>query len=214
MADYEAQIEHNILEHEEEEPSANTTRRAVLQAAIGVGVAGTVLSTLYVGAGLVPKKVFTPENEPLAAGDILVYAQGPNQNKPINPADLKVDVLQIIAYPMNPKTNVVKGSDPNNTVLIVKIQPSRLTPATAKGAVDGIVAYSGVCKHLGCIVSNWDPNLEQFVCPCHQGHYDPANSGKVMSGPPPKPIPQLPIKIENNQIIAMAFFLAPPGVNA
>lgn len=214
MADYEANIEREIHLHDDEEPAANATRRAVLQAAIGVGLAGAALSTLYVGAGLVPKKVLTPESEPIAAGDVLVYAQGANKGKPVNPADLKVDALQVIAYPMNPGNSVVKGGDPNNTVLLIKLEPSKLQPGTAKGAAEGVVAYSGVCKHLGCIVSNWDPKLEQFVCPCHQGHYDPANGGKVMSGPPPAPIPQLPIKIENNQIVAAAFFVAPPGVNA
>lgn len=211
MADQEAKLEHEIHAHEDEDPAIHATRRAVLQAAIGMGVAGTLLSTLYVGAGLVPKKVVTPENEPLAAGDILVYAQGDNKDKPISPADLKLGGPQTIAYPMNPKTNVVKGGDPNNTVLVVKLEPSRLSPATAKDAAGGIVAYSGVCKHLGCIVSNWEASTEDFVCPCHQGHYDPANGGKVVSGPPPKPIPQLPIKVENNQIIATAFFVAEPG---
>lgn len=211
MADYETKIEHDIHAYDDEEPAANATRRAVLQAAIGVGLAGTLLSTLYVGAGLVPKKVVTPENEPLAAGDILVYAQGDNKGKPISPTDLKPGGPQTIAYPMNPKNNVVKGGDPNNTVLLVKLEPGKLSPETAKNAAEGVVAYSGVCKHLGCIVSNWEAPTQDFVCPCHQGHYDPANGGKVVSGPPPKPIPQLPIKVENNQIVATAFFIAPPG---
>ncbi len=47
----------------------------------------------------------------------------------------------------------------------------------------GVKAYSAVCTHLGCIV-DYDATSSQIVCPCHDGHFNPA-SGGVVSGPPP-----------------------------
>ena len=60
-----------------------------------------------------------------------------------------------------------------------------------------IVAFSAVCTHLGCIVQ-WEKEKQDFLCPCHGGHYD-AN-GAVISGPPPKPLARLPFAVANGNI--------------
>ncbi|MFQ5632679.1 MAG: ubiquinol-cytochrome c reductase iron-sulfur subunit [bacterium] len=57
--------------------------------------------------------------------------------------------------------------------------------------------FSPVCSHTGCNVA-WQDAREVFVCPCHNGTYD--SEGKVISGPPPKPLKKLPVKIENDQV--------------
>jgi Rieske Fe-S protein len=41
------------------------------------------------------------------------------------------------------------------------------------------------CTHLGCPVS-WSAAQDQFLCPCHEGVFDA--QGKVVSGPPPRPL--------------------------
>lgn len=212
MAEHEMHHDHDHHhDHHQEDPKAHATRRAVLQAAIGVGVGTTVLSTLFVGVGLVPKKEITPDKEPIAEGDILVYGQGPNKGQPIKAADIETNTLQITAYPMNPESKVIKDKEANNTVIVVRLDPSVLDATTAQAATEGIVAYSGVCKHLGCIVSQWDSAKQEFVCVCHQGHYDPKASGKVVSGPPPAPIPQLPVKVEAGELVVAGDFLGEPG---
>ena len=61
-------VEHAIDPAKEQQE--HIKRRAVLQAAIGVGVGLSVLSTLYVGVGFIPKVVVTPEKAPVKAGDI------------------------------------------------------------------------------------------------------------------------------------------------
>lgn len=48
----------------------------------------------------------------------------------------------------------------------------------------GFYAISGVCTHLGCVVSK---TQEGFFCPCHGSRFDP--SGKVKAGPAPRPLP-------------------------
>ena len=57
--------------------------------------------------------------------------------------------------------------------------------------------FSPVCSHTGCNVA-WQDARSEFVCPCHNGTYD--SEGKVISGPPPKPLKKLPVKIENDQV--------------
>jgi menaquinol-cytochrome c reductase iron-sulfur subunit len=63
---------------------------------------------------------------------------------------------------------------------------------------DKLFALSATCTHLGCNV-RWREETSQFVCPCHAGIYD-ENGGNV-SGPPPKPLMQLPAKIEDDVVL-------------
>jgi len=60
------------------------------------------------------------------------------------------------------------------------------------------VAFSAVCTHAGCTVQ-FDPSGMQFVCPCHGGTYD-AKTGRVLAGPPPSPLPSIPVHIVNGEI--------------
>lgn len=198
---------------EPEAPEAHATRRAVLQAAIGMGAGAAVLSTLYVGAGLIPKKEITPDREPIAQGDVLVYSQGPKRGQPINPAELKPGAEMIVAYPMNPESQVVKGAELKNTLLVMKLDPATLDAETAKLAAEGVVVYSGVCKHLGCVVSNWVADKQLMLCPCHGAQYDPKESGKALIVAP-KPLGQFPIKLENNRIVIAGEPTRPIGVEA
>lgn len=59
------------------------------------------------------------------------------------------------------------------------------------------VAMSNVCTHLGCRV-RWIAEQEQFFCPCHNGVFD--KDGKVISGPPPRPLDRYEVKVENDQL--------------
>ncbi|MDO8580712.1 MAG: Rieske 2Fe-2S domain-containing protein [Candidatus Omnitrophota bacterium] len=51
---------------------------------------------------------------------------------------------------------------------------------------DGVKAFSAICTHLGCVVA-WDAAKKQIECPCHAGVFD--LDGRVVSGPPPRPLP-------------------------
>ena len=62
---------------------------------------------------------------------------------------------------------------------------------------DEVIAISATCTHLGCIVT-YDEEENYFKCPCHNGRYDA--EGKVISGPPPKPLRRHETKIEEGKI--------------
>lgn len=57
--------------------------------------------------------------------------------------------------------------------------------------------FSDVCTHLACRVS-WNPEAQQYMCPCHEGHYDIL--GNNIYGPPPRPLDEFVTKIENGYL--------------
>jgi menaquinol-cytochrome c reductase iron-sulfur subunit len=62
------------------------------------------------------------------------------------------------------------------------------------------VAMSNICTHLGCRV-RWIAEQEEFFCPCHNGVY--SKDGKVVSGPPPRPLDQYQVKVEDDQVYVL-----------
>jgi cytochrome b6-f complex iron-sulfur subunit len=66
---------------------------------------------------------------------------------------------------------------------------------TAQG---GLKAFSAICTHLGCIVE-WDQSRQFILCPCHDGRFNAVN-GAVISGPPPAPLPQLALTVEEDAV--------------
>jgi len=66
----------------------------------------------------------------------------------------------------------------------------------------GFRAFSAVCTHLGCLVK-WDAEKREFLCPCHAAVFDA--QGRVVSGPPPAPLPELPVKeVEGKVFVSSA----------
>ena len=64
---------------------------------------------------------------------------------------------------------------------------------------DGQVqALSNICTHLSCRV-NWNNDLQEFVCPCHDGRF--SEDGSVISGPPPRPLYPVETKVENGELM-------------
>ena len=72
-------------------------------------------------------------------------------------------------------------------------------PAVVLQRTAGVfVAFSAICTHLGCIIK-WLPEKEEFLCPCHAGRY--ATDGKVLGGPPPKPLPTIPLALSGENLL-------------
>ena len=58
-------------------------------------------------------------------------------------------------------------------------------------------AFSVHCTHLGCPV-RWVADAGLFLCPCHGGVY--YADGTVSAGPPPRTLPQYPVRVRNGQV--------------
>lgn len=53
--------------------------------------------------------------------------------------------------------------------------------------------FSNICTHASCAV-RWERERSAFYCPCHAAYFDA--DGKVMQGPPPRPLSEFPHKVE------------------
>lgn len=69
---------------------------------------------------------------------------------------------------------------------------------TVRGQGDEVTVYSPICPHLGCGY-RWNRQKRQFRCPCHGSAFD--LSGKVLTGPAPRPLDVLPSKVENGRLL-------------
>ncbi|MGB7053594.1 MAG: Rieske 2Fe-2S domain-containing protein [Acidimicrobiales bacterium] len=96
------------------------------------------------------------------------------------------------------------GSSPDQVILLrlAELSPTDppyvlQPPGHTSWGVQGYVAYSKMCTHLGCPVGLYQEQTQQLVCPCHQSIFN-VNAGAVPEfGPAPRPLPQLPITVDN-----------------
>ncbi|MDR7544954.1 MAG: Rieske (2Fe-2S) protein [Armatimonadota bacterium] len=59
-------------------------------------------------------------------------------------------------------------------------------------------AFSAVCTHLACTVQ-FRGDLGHIWCACHDGHFD--LNGQVISGPPPRPLPEYGVTVRGTDIV-------------
>lgn len=84
---------------------------------------------------------------------------------------------------------------PNTSIIF----PWGSKPGILKKNEDGsFLAFVGVCTHLDCNVS-YMAEQRKFFCACHDGWYD--EFGTNIGGPPPKPLRQLFISFEGEEMI-------------
>jgi cytochrome b6-f complex iron-sulfur subunit len=65
----------------------------------------------------------------------------------------------------------------------------------AKGTVK---AFSAICTHQGCTVA---PAGAQLHCPCHGSVFN-AETGAVIQGPAPSPLPAVAVKVSGDDVVA------------
>jgi ubiquinol-cytochrome c reductase iron-sulfur subunit len=99
-------------------------------------------------------------------------------------------------------------------VILVRMQPRDITPAEGREnwGVEGILCYSKICTHVGCPISLWEQQSHHLLCPCHQSTFDLADNGKVIFGPAGRPLPQLPMGVDDEgYLVALSGFTEPVG---
>jgi cytochrome b6-f complex iron-sulfur subunit len=69
-----------------------------------------------------------------------------------------------------------------NKFVIVPVSGQRVIVLQAQ---DQLLAFSAKCTHEGCTIT-YQPAQSAMWCPCHDGRFD--LSGRVLSGPPPRPL--------------------------
>lgn len=198
-------------------PSAADEARTAATFAAGRRAVGRrrLLGRLLVGAvgtlglaTLVPLRSLGPRPQEVGetgwrAGARLVDAEG----RPIRVDHLSVGGI-VTAFPEG-------GTDrAENQVVVVRLDDAVLqaAPDRLDWAAGGNVAYSRVCTHAGCPVGMFQPDAHLLTCPCHQAAFDIAAGGATVFGPAPRPLPQLPLEVgEDDVLVASRDFTEPIG---
>jgi rieske iron-sulfur protein len=175
-------------------------RRAVLQAGIALGIelglSGKALAQED-AASQRPKE-----------GDLFVKV-GDSTATPLRPADLALGGKQTMAWPMDPAGNTVRNGSRLNRVMLLRMDAEKLSPETKSRAADGVVAYTAICTHTGCEVTEWVPEEQLLYCPCHESKFEPKDGAKVVDGPAPRMLPALPLKLAEGKLAVAKPFTAP-----
>lgn len=134
--------------------------------------------------------------------------------RPIKLADVTIGS----AFHVLPE-GIAKSDHPLNekakaSVLLMRVDPRELNtdPAKEDWGIDGVVAYSKICTHVGCPVALYEHQTHHLLCPCHQSTFDVTNHCKVIFGPAKRPLPQLPIAVDSEgYLVAQRDFPEPVG---
>lgn len=103
----------------------------------------------------------------------------------------------------------------DNPVMLIRLRPGTAVVQRA-GQEDmhfgDYYAYSKICTHLGCPTSLYESQTQRILCPCHQSQFIATEYGKPVFGPAARPLPQLPITVnEQGFLVALGDFSDPIG---
>lgn len=123
-------------------------------------------------------------------------------------ADRLAEGEQLTVFP-EPRPGIERAP-----TLLMRFPESAYGGATKMAyTVSGYAAYSKICTHAGCAVSGREDHT--LICPCHYGKYDPTRGAVVVGGPPPRPLPQLPLTLSSDgYLVATGDFEAPVGAGS
>jgi ubiquinol-cytochrome c reductase iron-sulfur subunit len=98
-------------------------------------------------------------------------------------------------------------------IVVLRMDPNDIVAGPCRDwSVEGLVAYSKICTHVGCPISLNERTTHHLLCPCHQSTFDLADGGKVLFGPAGRHLPQLPITVDDEgYLVARSDFLEPVG---
>ncbi len=137
---------------------------------------------------------------------------------PIRVADLQVGDL-VNAVPdglFDLEGTELQVQKAKSAVIVVRMEPEEIIPGPDRDdwSVDGVICYSKICSHVGCPISLYERTTHLVLCPCHQSTFDLADSAKVVFGPAARPLPQLPLAVDDEGfLVAQSDFTEPVGAS-
>lgn len=102
----------------------------------------------------------------------------------------------------------------DSPVLLIRMRPEELQIQDGREdwSIDGHIAYSSICTHLGCPVKLYEQRTHHLFCPCHQSTFDASRGSEVIFGPAARPLPQLAISLDDEgYFVAQGDFDEPTG---
>jgi ubiquinol-cytochrome c reductase iron-sulfur subunit len=180
------------------------SRRLLLTSAIGAATAfGAAL--LFPIRSLGPRAGGGLKRTAYGGGGVrVVQADG----APVKPDQLPDDSVVTVW----PEGHVEDADAP--TLLIRTRSDQGFKPRAGRDdwTVEGIVAYSKLCTHVGCPVGLYQAEEGLLLCPCHQSTFDVLDGARPIFGPAARSLPQLPLDVDDDgYIVARGDFSSPVG---
>ncbi len=198
------------MDYKRKQTETDAGRRKLVLGFLGLGGLGILASVVSLVKSVVPTKSAKGGYlSTVAAGDRLVYADGDKKDQVVRIDDIKIGD-GFLAYPQN------KGDNQANLVLVVRLHPEDFLPPThSEWTVSGLAVYSALCTHLSCTVS-WDKKAQldgsEIQCFCHNSVFEPRRGAKVLAGPAPSPLTQLPVTVNaQDELTVQGAFDGPIG---
>ncbi|MCV0404389.1 MAG: ubiquinol-cytochrome c reductase iron-sulfur subunit [Chloroflexi bacterium] len=179
-----------------------TRRTLLVRMLLGAGAAITAALAIPV-LSLGPQPGRELFRTPWRAGARLVTDDG----LPLRPADLALGSVRTV-FP----EGAIGSADA--VTLLIKVRPSelQLDGDRAGWAPEGCVGYSKICTHAGCPVGLYRAEDHVLLCPCHQSTFDVLRGAVPTFGPAARPLPQLPMEIDDEgYLVAAGDFPEPVG---
>jgi Rieske Fe-S protein len=131
---------------------------------------------------------------------------------PLKASDIKVGGKPLLVYPFDVDTKKPRSESRLNKLLLVRVGPKDLSEDGRARSVDGVLAFSAVCTHQGCDVTEWKASEKTLLCFCHSSQFNPVNNGAVTVGPATRALPSCSL-VEKDGVLVLASGLnAKPGM--
>ena len=183
----------------EEDTPETTSRRTFVKA--GVVVAGAAWAAAF-GGSVLRSITSAAEQAANATENVFLYYVPEGES----PWYANRDGKEVVADefpPMESAKVLIKGKK----AVLIRVDEAKLVDRA--GSEMGFVAFESKCTHLGCqvyFIAGRTPIGERpdgiIYCPCHQGAFDPYRGAKVVYGPPPQPLPRIPLRVVNGRLEA------------
>jgi rieske iron-sulfur protein len=137
-------------------------------------------------------------------GDTFVFIDGPNKGKDVSLTDVVADAEPVKVQAKDPDTGKVREDDGNTdhaTVLLYRVAPEKIPDDMKGDTAEGVIAFSSVCTHLGCLLSDWLPTTHEMRCPCHEATFAFLQEGKNTGGATARALPQVPVKAVAGKLV-------------
>ena len=125
--------------------------------------------------------------------------------------DIPLGAPQTMAWAIDPASKTVRSGSRLNRILLLRLDPATLTEGTRANAAAGVVAYTAICTHNGCDVTDWLGDEQVLSCPCHQTRFDPRSDGRVIEGAAPRALPALPLEVADGKLVVARTFTSRVG---
>ncbi|MDX6287937.1 MAG: ubiquinol-cytochrome c reductase iron-sulfur subunit [Frankiales bacterium] len=131
--------------------------------------------------------------------------------QPVKVGDIEIGGLMTV---MPEGVAIEDKNAATSPVILIRLRLGENVPYKGREdwAPEGYVAYNKLCTHAGCPIGLYEQQTHQLFCPCHQSTFNVLKHCRVVFGPAARPLPQLPIYIDDQGYFrARSDFTEPVG---